>query len=467
MSKWGERKNIIDDINGLIAKIMAAKFGHKGHKIKLYMSSVEKEKKKDVHKITDLLHSVLKKAALWCGDFWITLNGKILFLFEKKTFHDFTASLTDGRWASQKLKMKEMPISCYRTFWLFEDPLVLSDDMNKKECRYIADRSVIVGAMVNIIGNQKRIPLRTMNNYETAYFLLKFMLYAYTFADTLDKKLAKYPKVKPNYNPRSAKAVIIDDSNNGSGSGEGNNSIDSIDTSDNVHENNENNANANDDTIFDADDIEDAENSDNDDDNHGADGDDGASASIGLTKHQEKFAKLKTKGVANPVCPKGWYLKNLRDIPRMGQMSKAVIKRFPRWKCLVDFLENPEMSKKSIIDSLANISLNSSDMLKEIKKTNNRKLGKVLAARLYEFVTQCANASSANSTDSVNAKNKSNVYNMSNVEPPEDENEKPKGKKRKVGASTSKSSKGGKGGKKKKNTSIENNENNEPDSDFD
>src|SRR5665648_574307 len=86
-------------------------------KVQLIVSSSEKNDVRDYFRHSDLTQApneksypLVKFANIKSGDFWIMLNDKLLYLFERKTFRDLCASLGDERWKSQKFKMQQMPL---------------------------------------------------------------------------------------------------------------------------------------------------------------------------------------------------------------------------------------------------------------------------------------------------------------------------------------------------------------------
>lgn len=191
-------ENIKKHIENLKKTLLIKKKDYKA-KIQLLISSVEPEGVKNLFHIEDddKKNPLVKFCELKSGDFWITYNGKLLFFFERKTLKDLSASLSDGRWQSQRLKMDGMPIASHRMFIWVESNYSFSDG---KE-RSIKDPPTVSGMLLNTITNERRQVFRAQDEYETCYYILNFVRKAYEFGNDYETELLNYPTLENNFDP--------------------------------------------------------------------------------------------------------------------------------------------------------------------------------------------------------------------------------------------------------------------------
>lgn len=191
------KESFQEEIVAIKEKITKLKAESK-HVIKLLCSSAEKEE------ITSEFDGFAEFTHLHSGDFWIMLDGKLLYLFERKTYADFLASFSDGRWSEQKFKMSMMPIDRDRTYYLIEDSQKLdSDKFNNK-------RANIVGGELNLVVRDGRRIIRTMNVNETLYFMLYYVLKTYEFAEECLEHVKDYPEIDSSFDPIKTPMVESD-----------------------------------------------------------------------------------------------------------------------------------------------------------------------------------------------------------------------------------------------------------------
>jgi ERCC4-type nuclease len=324
-------KSINDDIENM--KMSIRKIEKKSTlKVQFLVSSAEKEK------ITNGLKGFADIVHLHSGDFWIILNDKLLFLFERKTLQDLSSSFQDQRWRSQKFKMEMMPIHPSRTFYLIEDSESISHDMSP----WLAQRASIAGAQVNIIARERRQIFRTQDEFETIYFMLTLMKKTYEFGEEYLKELEHYQPIDNKFDPLKVPLPVA--------STEG---------------------------------IEEKK-------KRSIDGHDEKRSGV-LSEIEQKFVQTrkKKKCVENPDT---WYMTCLSSIPRMGAKANAIMNVYPKLTDLVKFITGKNKTKAEIIKLIENIQCTTSNVAKCQKKTPTGKerrlprVGKVIAGRIYEYI---------------------------------------------------------------------------------
>lgn len=318
------RKNILEDIALKKIKIQSLAEEHKSTlNVQLLVSSAEqnlliKEEFKD-----NMCH-------LHSGDIWIMLNGKLLYLFERKTLADLSSSLKDKRWRGQKIKMSRMPIAANRTFYLIEDKQSLSNDLGD----FIANRNSIIGAQVNAIVRDGRRILRTIDAYETVYWILSLVEKSYTFGEKKLEMLKDYPTIDNKFDPMKSNVLSVKRP---------------LSSEDN-----------------------DVESTDDE-----------------ASKIGNKYIESRKKSVSvnNPTT---FYINFLKGIPRIGKKSDAIMKVYPNLVDLIKFIGFSKLDKKTIINKLKSIECVTSDMGKKSvlqqKKRKTPTVGPAIATCLYNYV---------------------------------------------------------------------------------
>lgn len=381
-------KTFEEDLNTLKESIQKLKSTSE-YKIRLIVDTKEKQKLKD------LISSSAEFASLKSGDFWITLNGKLLFLFERKRFKDFCGSVVDGRMSSQGFKMDLMPISPHRAFYLFESDTNLSGDINsqvnqnnKEQIRI--SRLSIAGYLTKLHVHNRRATVRTMDMYETVLYMLYYVKWAYEYGHEYKTELDRFPVVDISYDPLKADLSTLFEMESINSCEIDNSSRDSKDARDvsdarDITDNNH---------VRDARDSKDSKNIN--DKKYGkyinsikstSDTKEEKKTNI-LSTIEKKYVASKKKKVKGVNNANTWYLACLLNIERMGQKAHAIMRAYPKFNYLFKFINSAERDK--VIKKLTNIELETSNLIKkasDVKKRRITRVGENMATKLYEFIS--------------------------------------------------------------------------------
>lgn len=300
------------------------------------------------------------------GDFWIVYNGKLLWLFERKTLADLSASLTDERWKTQELKMSMMPIHPSRTFYWIEDSQTLAGELG----RHLKGRANILGAILNVIHKHKRCVFRTQDPEETCLFMLGWLKKAFEFGDEYEQELKLYPQVTNSFDPMATPFFHSKSTINSSSSS-------SIDVNDDVNVNIE------------------------------------AEIEKKIVNNSKK-----RQGIRNSQT---WYLSNLKAIKLMGEKAFSIKNRFPTQRELYKFLNDDSMTRAQKVKTIASLPVETSDMMKkqrrinkggDEKKERKKTVGPALANKVYDYCMGIDDDDNNNDDDSVTDQDLNNDFNF-------------------------------------------------------
>lgn len=131
----------------------------------------DEKKKKDDHeekeKKEEAIEPIFIQRKLHAGDFWIRLNGKLVYLIERKSISDLSGSI-GARMRQQKFKCKRMPIPHSRVIYLTE---------GKKPARvFMKDSTTLMGATVDIIVRDRMLITHQPNEEATFMWLVKMLI---------------------------------------------------------------------------------------------------------------------------------------------------------------------------------------------------------------------------------------------------------------------------------------------------
>lgn len=101
------------------------------------------------------------------GDISITINGDLFLVFERKTLSDLAASIKDGRFKNQKIKLKE---SSAQAFYIIEGHFDY-DDTTEVFINGISKRTIISAVLNTMIRDNIQV-LCTKSVAETAELIL-------------------------------------------------------------------------------------------------------------------------------------------------------------------------------------------------------------------------------------------------------------------------------------------------------
>jgi hypothetical protein len=379
-----EKKRMIELIRDTKEEIEEFKNNNKGLVIELIGSSLEKSE------IKNEFGSSCFFTGIKAGDFWIRYNGKLLFLFERKTYADLSASIKDGRHKSQKFKIKRMPIASNRCHYLIEDPMDYDDLIESKKGKYMLNTKVLLGAEMNaIIRDGFGETFRTLSMTETVLKLLTRVKKLYEFPGVFDEELKKYPTIVDDFDP------LTDDTQVGEGerkeerkeqleekkTGEKRKSKKKEKKEESSSEE-ETDTGGEEESSSEEDEKEEKEEKKDD------------SAKTEAVRSYVK-SKKKTSATGGVINAQSWYFSNLANITRMGQNEKTITAKFPKYGNLIKFCYDTKLSKTEKIKRLTDLSplttnMNSMSMngtTTEKKKGSRKRLGPVLAKRLYDWLT--------------------------------------------------------------------------------
>jgi ERCC4-type nuclease len=132
-----------------------------------------------------------EQVALPAGDIWILLNGRLVYVFERKRLSDFSSSISD-RTKKQLWAIKQLPIARERIWYLLEK------DPSGTTKRWLKPRSALVGAQVNLLARDGIGTTRTDGLLDTVYYVLKLCLsIAKHAAWHLDECVGRFPVIDP------------------------------------------------------------------------------------------------------------------------------------------------------------------------------------------------------------------------------------------------------------------------------
>lgn len=101
------------------------------------------------------------------GDVSVTLNGDLFLVFERKTLSDFAASIKDGRFKNQKIKLKE---SLSRVFYIIEGHFDYND--TSEVCINGISKKAIISAVLNTMVRDEIQVFFTKNVADTADLMI-------------------------------------------------------------------------------------------------------------------------------------------------------------------------------------------------------------------------------------------------------------------------------------------------------
>jgi ERCC4-type nuclease len=332
------------------------------------------------------IYSLVEFRDIKSGDFWILYNGKLLYLFERKTYADLSKSLQDGRSSTQRFGMQHMPIARERTFILVEDSRSLlssysNNNNNNNNNHYHYDPITILGATSNAIVKYKMNYLRTIDIGDTVCKMLSLLKKSFEFGYDHIQDLEPYPKIDYTFDPIKTPFVLK------------------------KQQQQQNNQNV--DVDF-----------------------KNLSSSSSLNDIEKAYvhSKKKASGVENAMT---WYASCLKNIPLMGEKYRSIQNEFPTFNDLFTYLNNTIDSENAKIIRLRDIKLETSETMKhkhkneksrEGKEISQRKLGPKMAIKLYAWMmnldeskikisnsTRTGNVNSKINVNTTNAKKKKNT----------------------------------------------------------
>lgn len=96
------------------------------------------------------------------GDFIFKYNDDIVCLIERKTISDMIASIKDGRYKEQKIRLKNCGISDHKIIYLVEGPKLSLWDLTDK---------IVIGSIIGTLIRDNIKVFRTVSLQETMHFL--------------------------------------------------------------------------------------------------------------------------------------------------------------------------------------------------------------------------------------------------------------------------------------------------------
>jgi hypothetical protein len=149
-------------------------------------------------------NAIAEVRTLAAGDLWITLDGRLLYLFERKSLQDLSNSI-GGRTAMQKFKQKGMLLDSWRVVYLIE---------GQERSRYMKGESSLVGAQVDNMVRDRQCNCYTLSSLGTVFYVLKTLLKCYEHADYWADSLQRFPACDTSFDPLLEQKVptyVLDD----------------------------------------------------------------------------------------------------------------------------------------------------------------------------------------------------------------------------------------------------------------
>jgi len=191
--------DILQDIASVRAQVLAAGIAaaNRDSRVQLFVSSNE-ERNDD---LKQHLAGIAIFTLLHAGDLWIVLDGKLLYVIERKAFQDLGASI-GPRLHMQVFKLKQMPLDSWRVLFLIE---------GSQYTRYTKGRSEMEGAQANLMLRDQMGVVHTQSQLDTVYWVLKRLLKALEFSDQphWTAILRRYPAVDTSFNPLEQQTVCV------------------------------------------------------------------------------------------------------------------------------------------------------------------------------------------------------------------------------------------------------------------
>lgn len=181
----------IDDLIVAVKKIIQE---HKEHKIDIWISA--NEHVKGIEELMGIGEFVQQKN-LRVGDIWIRINGKLAFVFERKTIQDACASMGE-RNHHQKFGMRSLPIPAHRVIYIYEGEMISPE---KKQRFGTAQYPTLVSSQVNSVVRDGLSMLSTRNKKETVFYVFKIAAKVIEFAKRTLEELKNYPETSDSFNP--------------------------------------------------------------------------------------------------------------------------------------------------------------------------------------------------------------------------------------------------------------------------
>ena len=128
------------------------------------------------------------------GDIHYRINGKTVYIIERKTLEDLSHSIKDGRFREQKIRLKKCLFQDINIIYLIEGYLDQKYYINQKRCK-------VFGLPLNtIIGTQTNIILRDMMQVHKTSCLEESILFLLDFYKKLKTHCEKYMNNDKNKN---------------------------------------------------------------------------------------------------------------------------------------------------------------------------------------------------------------------------------------------------------------------------
>lgn len=179
---------------------------YKEHKIDIWISA--NEHISGVEEFLDVGKLVLQKN-LRVGDLWIRINGKLAFVFERKTIQDALAS-TGERSHHQKFGIRCLPIPSHRVVYVYEGALLSpSGGRSYGSARGAGQFQILASSQANSVVRDGLTMINTSSKKETVYYWLLIAAKVIEHADITLAALSNYPEVTEDFNPLKEQARTV------------------------------------------------------------------------------------------------------------------------------------------------------------------------------------------------------------------------------------------------------------------
>ena len=180
---------MIEGLDIIIEKINNIKCEHN---IKLIIDTREQKILKHIRDLPFVTVSQLD-----IGDIHFRINGKTIYIMERKTLEDLSHSIKDGRFREQKIRLQKCLSQDINIIYLIEGHLEQKYYAKQKRCKVFGlPLNTIIGTQTNIILRDRMQVHKTTCLEESILFLLDFYKKLKTHCD---KYMSKTIKVKSDY----------------------------------------------------------------------------------------------------------------------------------------------------------------------------------------------------------------------------------------------------------------------------
>lgn len=156
---------------------------------------IDTRERKILKHIRDL--SFVRVFQLDIGDIHFRINGKTIYIMERKTFEDLSHSIKDGRFREQKIRLQKCLSQDINIIYLIEGHLEQQYYAKQKRCKVFGlPLNTIIGTQTNIILRDMMQVHKTTCLEESVLFLLDFYKKLKTYCH---KYIGKTTKIKPDY----------------------------------------------------------------------------------------------------------------------------------------------------------------------------------------------------------------------------------------------------------------------------